>query len=238
MLLEFPDVQLGGYAWWGGRPTPAVLLLHGWGEDAATMVPVARLVRARGWHAVSLSLRGWTGSSGADDYGLSASRDIGRVLDWMRAQPDVSGVVVVGFSMGGLMAALAAAEQGPGDLAGLVLVSAPADLPSFARGTAFGGVRRYLEQTLQPRQWRESSPLTHADLLTHPLLVVVGTADRMTPPEQGRRLVSAVPGASLLEMEAMAHHPSVEEWARILDDASERFELLGPKGAAETPGAR
>ncbi|PLA46854.1 alpha/beta hydrolase family protein [Micrococcus luteus] len=202
VLLEFEDVQLGGYSWWRDRQAPAILLLHGWGEDASTMAPVARQVLDREWHAVSISLRGWHGSTDVDDYGLSASHDISRVLAWIRRQPEVSGIVLVGFSMGGLMAALAAADQPAGALDGVVLVSAPAELHSFARDTAFGGVRRYLETTLQPRQWQDSSPLHHADQLVHPLLVVVGTEDTMTPPDQGRRLAGATPASALFEVKS------------------------------------
>ena len=84
VLLEWNDVALAGYAWWASAPAPAFLLLHGWGEDASTLVPVARQVKQRDWHGISMSLRGWRGSTGVDDYGLSAARDIGRVLDWIR----------------------------------------------------------------------------------------------------------------------------------------------------------
>ena len=225
VLLEFEDVQLGGYAWWCDRQAPAILLLHGWGEDASTMAPVARQVLDRGWHAVSISLRGWHGSTGVDDYGLSASLDISRVLAWIRWQPEVSGIVLVGFSMGGLMAALAAADQPAGALDGVVLVNAPTELSSFAQDTAFGGVRRYLEKTLQPRQWQDSSPLHHADQLVHPLLVVVGTEDTMTPPDQGRRLAGATPASALLEVTGMGHHPTPGEWAQILEAADRQFDL-------------
>ena len=225
VLLEFEDVQLGGYAWWRDRQAPAILLLHGWGEDASTMAPVARQVLDHGWHAVSISLRGWHGSTGVDDYGLSASLDISRVLAWIRRQPDVSGIVLVGFSMGGLMAALAAADQPAGALDGVVLVSAPAELHSFARDTAFSGVRRYLETTLQSRQWQDSSPLSHADRLIHPLLVVVGTEDTMTPPDQGRRLAGVTPASALLEVAGMGHHPTPGEWAQILEAADRQFDL-------------
>ena len=225
VLLEFEDVQLGGYAWWCDRQAPAILLLHGWGEDASTMAPVARQVLDHGWHAVSISLRGWHGSTGVDDYGLSASLDISRVLAWIRRQPDVSGIVLVGFSMGGLMAALAAADQPAGALDGVVLVSAPAELHSFARDTAFSGVRRYLETTLQSRQWQDSSPLSHADRLIHPLLVVVGTEDTMTPPDQGRRLAGVTPASALLEVAGMGHHPTPGEWAQILEAADRQFDL-------------
>lgn len=225
VLLEFEDVQLGGYAWWRDRQAPTILLLHGWGEDASTMAPVAHQVLDREWHAVSISLRGWHGSTGVDDYGLSASHDISRVLAWIRRQPDVSGIVLVGFSMGGLMAALTAADQPAGALDGVVLVSAPTELPSFAQDTAFGGVRRYLEKTLQPRQWQDSSPLHHADQLVHPLLVVVGTEDTMTPSDQGRRLACATPASALLEVTGMGHHPTSGEWAQILEAADRQFEL-------------
>lgn len=105
LTLDLDDVELGGYAWWDDSMAPAILLLHGWGEDASTMAPVAHQVRSRSWHALSISMRGWPGSSGVDDYGLSASNDIGRALTWIRRQPRVSSIVLLGFSMGGLVAA-------------------------------------------------------------------------------------------------------------------------------------
>lgn len=223
--LACGDVELGGYAWWDEGIAPAILLLHGWGEDASTMAPVARQVRSRSWHAVSISLRGWPGSSGVDDYGLSASQDIGRVLAWIRRQPRVSQIVVLGFSMGGLMATLAAADQQQGELAGMTVVSAPSDLSSFYRDTAFEGVRRYLDATLRVDQWRDSSPLCHAPRLCHPMLVVVGSQDSMTPPDQGRRLAMAVPAANLLEIERMGHHPSPQDWEQILTRSAQEFDL-------------
>lgn len=225
VTLGFGDVELGGYAWWGDHSAPAVLILHGWGEDASTMAPVAQLLRSHSWHAISISMRGWPGSSGVDDYGLSAAHDIGRVLDWIRQDPRVSSVALLGFSMGGTMAALAAAEQKPGELAGLTVVSAPSDLITFYRDTAYEGVRRYLDATLQTSQWRDSSPLTHAKHLVHPMLIVTGTQDLMTPPEQGRQLAQAVPTSRLLELHGMGHHPSSQDWKRILTESAQLFGL-------------
>ncbi|WP_300342524.1 alpha/beta fold hydrolase [Nesterenkonia sp.] len=225
LLLDVADVQLGGYAWWSQRSAPAVLLLHGWGEDASTMAPVAGQVRSRLWHAVSISLRGWPGSTGVDDYGLSAAQDIAGALDWIRAQPRVSSAALLGFSMGGLMASLAAAEQAPGALAGVTVVSAPSDLTAFYRDTAYDGVRRYLDATLQPQQWRDSSPLTHASRLVHPMLVVTGTRDSMTPPAQGGQLAEAAPNAQHMEVDGMDHRPSEAQWERILSVSAQLFGL-------------
>lgn len=225
VTLDLGDVELGGYAWWDDRLAPAILLVHGWGEDASTMAPIAHQVRSRFWHAVSISMRGWPGSSGVDDYGLSASRDIGRVLAWIRRQPRVSSIVLLGFSMGGLMATLAAAGQEQGELAGLTVVSAPSDLISFYRDTSYGGVQRYLDATLQANQWRDSSPLTYAQSLVHPMLIVTGTQDSMTPPRQGKRLAEAASNAKLLELDRMGHHPSPQDWKRILTESSRAFDL-------------
>lgn len=225
VLIASGDVELGGYAWWDDGNAPAIVLLHGWGEDASTMAPVAVQVRSRSWRAVSISLRGWPGSSGVDDYGLSASQDIRRVLTGVGRQPRVSSIVLLGFSMGGLMATLAAADQQQGELAGLTVVSAPSDLLSFSRDTAFGGVRRYLDATLQVHRWHDSSPVSHAHRLLYPMLIVVGARDSMTPRAQGRRLARAVPNADLLEIARMGHHPSVQDWEQILTESARAFDL-------------
>ncbi|GAA4918351.1 hypothetical protein GCM10025790_12430 [Nesterenkonia rhizosphaerae] len=127
--------------------------------------------------------------------------------------------------MGGTMAALAAAEHERGELAGLTVVSAPSDLITFYRDTAYEGVRRYLDATLQTSQWRDSSPLTHAKYLVHPILIVTGTQDLMTPPEQGRQLAQAVPTSRLLELHGMGHHPSSQDWKRILTESAQLFGL-------------
>lgn len=46
VAIRVDDAVLGGYAWWSGRRAPAALLLHGWGEDASTMAPVAEVVHS------------------------------------------------------------------------------------------------------------------------------------------------------------------------------------------------
>lgn len=218
VTFHFDDVTLAGYSWWADSKAPVFLLLHGWGEDATTLAPVARRIRGRAWHSVSISPRGWGGSTGVDDYGLSAPKDIGRVLDDLRTEPQVASVVLLGFSMGGVMASLAATTQT--EVKGLIVVSAPGDLRSFYLGTKFGGVRRYLDGVLQSQQWHDSSPLTHAAEIVCPMLVVTGLRDTMTPTEQGKRMAAAVPRGRLMELPEMEHHPSPLDWELILDEAA------------------
>jgi pimeloyl-ACP methyl ester carboxylesterase len=50
------------------------------------------------------------------------------------------------------------------------------------------------------------------------VLVVHGTADPLFPPEHGRALAGAIPGARLLEIEGMGHQlPPEPAWDRFVD---------------------
>lgn len=216
LTLHLPGVTLGGYGWWWPEAAPAALLLHGWGQDASHMALPARLFREAGWHAVSLSMRGWRGSSGCDDYGRSGVADTRHALAWLARQPGVTDVLLLGFSMGGLMALLTA--SGPSAARAVVAVSAPTDLRRVYATTSFRGLRRYYDAVLTPEQWEEGSPLRHAPQLCIPALLAVGTEDRFCPPEEGRSYAAAT-RSRLLEIAGMAHAPSPADWARIVAEA-------------------
>lgn len=208
-------VELGGYAWWASDPAPAVLFLHGWGQDASYHYGRARDLRARGWNAVSLGARGWPGSGGEDEYGLHADDDLGAALRVINAHPSVTETIVVGFSMGGLIGAVGVATAG--GAAGLVMVSSPTHIPSAYRDTERDMLRTYYDAVLRDGQWTGCSPITYIAELILPTLIVIGTEDRMIPPSQGRAFAAALPAAELLEIDGMRHLPSEDDWATIMD---------------------
>lgn len=78
--------------------------------------------------------------------------------------------------------------------------------------------------TLQDHQWVDCSPITHAERLTCPMLIVIGTEDAMTPPGHGRRMAETVADAEVLELEGMGHVPDESQWEQILDRMVERFD--------------
>lgn len=181
------------------------------------MAGPARLFAEAGWHALSLSSRGWRGSSGCDDYGRSGARDTRLALEWLSAQPPVRGpVVMLGFSMGGLIALLASANEDT-CASHVVAVSAPTDLRRVYQSSALNALRRYYDAVLTPEQWHEGSPLTHARTLNIPGLLAVGTEDRVCSPEEGRSFAAAS-GSRLLEIDGMAHEPREQEWAAIVQE--------------------
>lgn len=219
LTLPLEGVTLGGYAWWQPRPAPAALLLHGWGQDASALAAPARLLHARGWHAVSLSLRGWRGSSGCDDYGLSGPDDTLRALDWLGRQPLVTSTALLGLSLGGLIGLLVAARDDGARAA--VAVNPPTDLRRVYQTTSSRVLREYYDAVLTDAQWEAGSPFYSARQLQTPAWVVVGTEDRVCSPSLGREYAGAS-GAGLLEVAGMGHVPDGEQWEAILG------ETLGP----------
>src|SRR5690606_12976933 len=131
--LPLTDVTLGGYLWWRDSPI-AVITLHGWSQDAASMLDVAREVAPDGTTCLSLSTRGWRDSTGKDDSGRSDPTDLIEVIGWLRER-GIERVVLIGFSMGGLIALLTAAHCSRDEaiarvLAGVVAVSPVTHLPT------------------------------------------------------------------------------------------------------------
>ncbi|MFC4639453.1 alpha/beta hydrolase family protein [Deinococcus hohokamensis] len=214
--LPGPAGVLGGYLWRQAAPAPAALLLHGWGQDAGAMSLPAQLLHAAGWHALSLSQRGWRGSAGCDDYGRNAPADLGAALNWLAQQPLVMGpLVLLGFSMGGL-GALLAVSTGETRATHVVAVNPPTDLRAVYDQSSLSLLRRCYDAVLTPEQWRQGSPLTHAGGLRVPALVVVGARDHVCPPWAVRHY-ARVSGARLLERPDMAHVPEAQDWADLME---------------------
>ena len=124
-------VTLGGYFFKpqaGQPPYPALVLLHGFAGHAHNMAGFARAAAANGYAALALSLRGWLGSEGESDQGLRQPLDVLAAIDWLAKRPlvDHERLGLVGASMGGQVALLAAAHKPP--IQAVASFFAPTDL--------------------------------------------------------------------------------------------------------------
>jgi uncharacterized protein len=133
--------SLHARAYWqvGDERKMAVLLVHGLGGTSRSLYVLraaVALYRA-GFHAVCLDLRGvGEGALGAPSlYHAALTEDPRVTADWVASRPNVSGVVLVGFSMGGHVSLRLAGELGgsAGPIRGVVSISAPLDLHSVSR---------------------------------------------------------------------------------------------------------
>lgn len=98
-------------------PIPAVLLLHGYGENRSAWKDFSRLLVNRGWAVMALDLRGHGESLIKNQRPLQASPewrtnmhefpvDLDPALDWLKSRPRVDNrrIVVMGFDVGANLA--------------------------------------------------------------------------------------------------------------------------------------
>lgn len=100
----------------GAAPHPTLLLLHGFPGNEQNL-DLAQAARRAGWHVLTLHYRGSWGSPGRFSFG-SAAQDAHTALAFLRDPTtiakyriDPGAIVIAGHSMGGFMAADAAADD-------------------------------------------------------------------------------------------------------------------------------
>src|SRR4051794_26825172 len=101
-----PDVTLVAEAL-GPESAPTVLLLHGGGQTRHSWGGTAAALAARGWHAVTIDLRGHGDSSWSPDGVYHLERF---AADVRAAAAGYAAPVLVGASLGGLASLLAIGE--------------------------------------------------------------------------------------------------------------------------------
>jgi pimeloyl-ACP methyl ester carboxylesterase len=101
-------------------PIPAVLLLHGYGEDRSVWKDFSKQLLTQGWAVMSLDLRGHGQSrlknqrpiEAAPDWRTNAHefpQDLDPALDWLKSQPRIDNrkIVVIGSDVGANLALIA-----------------------------------------------------------------------------------------------------------------------------------
>jgi dipeptidyl aminopeptidase/acylaminoacyl peptidase len=190
----------------GGGPHPVLLELHGGPESQfrPDFSPwLEYVVNELGYAVVAPNVRGSSGygkSYMALDNGAlreDAVKDVGALLVWLGLQSsfDAKHIVVSGGSYGGYMS-LAALVNYSDRLRGGVDVAGIADFVSFLSGTApYRQNQRRAEygdeRDVEMRAFlRRISPLTNADRITKPLLVVHGKNDPRVPVSEAEQIVN------------------------------------------------
>lgn len=207
LIVESDGLPLA--AWWiparVAAPGPAVVLVHGWESARDRTLPNASVLHAAGFHVLTFDVRGH-GANDREALPLTAAefgRDAMAAVRVALARPEVTAVAVLGHSLGGVGALLAAAAEPR--VAAVVSVATPAGPYRLTRHT-FRLARLPLPDPIAyPLAWLTTHiflrPRGHAvaavsatraarDYLG-PLLLVHGTADDVVPPANVMRLVAA-----------------------------------------------
>ena len=207
------------FAWWvptatrAALPSAAVLVIHGWGVNAAMMLPAMLPLHAAGMAVLLIDAR-CHGASDEEDF-MSMPRfaeDIASGLDWLHQRPEVDAtrLAVLGHSVGAAAALLCAARRR--DVAAVVSLSAFAHPTALMRRMLTGrrvpwmplgwALTRYVQHVIGARL-DDIAPVTTLPALTCPVLLVHGVDDEVVPYADALRLQAASGGrAELLPVDA------------------------------------
>src|SRR5215470_5298390 len=222
----------------GHHPKPTALLLHCFAGLEQNLY-VAAVLRDSGWNAVVFHYRGCWGSAGRYDL-RTIGRAVRAAVDHLKAGRypgvDPDRIAVVGHSLGGWAAILAAAADQR--LRAVVTCAAPAELGSarIPPGEVDREFTRLLATT--PAEFLSQLDDVVASISPRPLLVIHGSDDEWIRADQGRLLYErAAEPRRYAEIEganhAFAWHrtPLLEEiigWLAEID-------LSAPAGACGGP---
>jgi alpha-beta hydrolase superfamily lysophospholipase len=137
--VEVPSsdrLRLPGWFIRGGEGrAPGVVLIHGWESSRDRTLPHAQVLHAAGFHVLTVDVRGH-GANGPEALPLSVGEfaaDARAAAAWLRARPEISGVALLGHSMGAAGALVATADDPA--IGAVVAVAAPADPWRLTRQT-------------------------------------------------------------------------------------------------------
>ena len=182
---------------------PVVIVLHGWGGNAALMLPLASHLHQAGFHSLFLDAR----NHGLSEHDRFTSmprfaEDLEVAVDWARTRSEVTSVGVIGHSVGA-GAAIYSSSRGVA-VEAVVSVSAPSDPGDMMRQQLASIPTPILEFTLRTVQrvigyrFEEFSPRHRIGLVNAPVMLVHGAADHVVPIDNLYELAEANPAVETL----------------------------------------
>ncbi len=191
----------------GGGRGPGIALVHGWELAHHRTLPIAQFLHAAGFHVLVFDVRGH-GANPPEEFPITGGEfgaDAAAATRTLADRPEVDRVGVIGHSMGGIGAILAAAEEPA--IEAVVSISAPADPYRLTRLTFRLAKLPIPDPIAYPLAWLTArmyaQPRGHriADVsashvirhVTVPILLVHGADDVIVPPDHLDRLARRAP---------------------------------------------
>lgn len=222
-----------------GRPTPAVIVLHGWGGNAALMLPLAVPLHTAGFTTLFVDAR----CHGASDDDSFASlprfaEDVEHAFDWLALQHgvDATRIALLGHSVGA-GAVLLAATRRP-TVAGVVSLAAfshPAAMMRRWLGAKHIPERplgryilRFVERTIGHR-FDDIAPVHTIAHVGCPVLLVHGEDDRIVPVAEARQIYAARGNTQVELLILPGNHDSFDDLADHFDRLTTFLRTMSPR---------
>ena len=208
-------------AWYIGRsrPSPVLIVLHGWGSNSSLMLPVAPTFHEAGYGLLFVDARSHGASDTVDHMSMPRfAQDLEAAIDWVRGLPDVTGVGVLGHSIGAGAVILSASRRD--DIDAAVAVGAFAHpwelilkVPQVAALPAAGqwAILRTIERSGGFRM-DDVAPRTRVGMVKSPLMLVHGANDEVISHEDFDELSRLSPPGSESLLVLGAVHDRLDEY--------------------------
>jgi len=207
--VQFPSLDGTALSAWfvpaGAADRPSVILLAGYGQDRASLLPQAGYLHQAGYNVLLLDVRGTGDSAGAFTFGMKEPLDVRAAVSFVLEQPrvDLHQVAAQGVSIGGAIAILAAAQDQR--ITAVVAESAFTSLHEmiandFHRYTKLplfpvGDFTVWLMQRVLGGEVAAVDPLRVIPALAdRPVLLIGDSEDAVSPPDSAARLYAAAEG--------------------------------------------
>jgi pimeloyl-ACP methyl ester carboxylesterase len=202
-------IQLHGWFVSSGGTAPVVIVLHGWGGNAAHMLDLAPAINEAGLHALFLDARNHGLSEHEDHVSmLKFAEDLGTAVGYVKQRDDVTDVAVIAHSVGAAAAIYYASYNE--DFSAVVAVSSFAHpgelmdenlrLPGPVRWAVLWAV-----ETMIGKGFDVIAPRARVSHVSAPLLLVHGEQDDILPIEDSYELASLGLDAELLVVPEGGH---------------------------------
>jgi len=232
------------FAWFIPAPgpgvAPALAVLHGWGSNAETMLPLAVPLHRAGYALLLFDARSH-GRSDLDSFSSMPrfAEDLDHALYWLKCQPGVDSkrVGVVGHSVGAAAALLAASRRD--DLAAVVSIAAFAHPEAVMRRMLaawrvpyipFGWYILHYVQHVIGYSFDDIAPVNTISRIRCPVLLVHGTEDITVPVAEAQMLYAKRGGGAGRLLLVKGSHDSYEDLDRQIGDLTDFLDdVMGPQ---------
>lgn len=196
------DLKLHGWFVSAEGCATAVIVLHGWGGNAAHMLDLAPAIHQAGLHALFFDARNH-GLSEHDDHVsmLRFAEDLGTAVEYLHSRDDVADVAVIGHSVGAAASIYYASYHD--ELSAVVAVASfahPGELMNqnlpLPRPVRWAVLRAI--ETMIGQGFDVIAPRARVEHVKAPLLLVHGGMDDVVPVEDSYELARLRPGTELL----------------------------------------
>jgi pimeloyl-ACP methyl ester carboxylesterase len=194
----------------GPEKGPSIVLLQGKGESRRDELPLAEFFAKQGCSVLLLSLRAHGDSTGeVNDIGYSARHDVVTAVAYLEKRRMGLPVLIQGTSLGAAAAVYAAQELGT-RVRGYILESAYADLLTAVRHhtgnyvpfpldwAAYAGVELTGRLVLPELDRMTPAEAINTIPTSVPVILLAGSRDRLSRPEEARSLYRHVSGHARL----------------------------------------